>query len=117
MNAGNPVQIDLSGASATRTKDTRLAEHTGGSRVSGGARSRLGRAGWARLLDGDGRPFGVAGTGCGAVAGTGEAAVARAWGWRGGPGCLAAALRAGGGRPCPGAVDRGLGVARAPGAA
>jgi hypothetical protein len=38
MNAGNPVQIDLSGASATRTKDTRLAEHTGGSRVSGGAR-------------------------------------------------------------------------------
>jgi hypothetical protein len=32
MNAGNPVQIDLAGVSATRTKDTRLAEHTGGSR-------------------------------------------------------------------------------------
>jgi hypothetical protein len=27
MNAGNPVQIDLLGVSATRTKDTRLAEH------------------------------------------------------------------------------------------
>jgi hypothetical protein len=26
MNAENPVQIDLFGASATRTKDTRLAE-------------------------------------------------------------------------------------------
>jgi hypothetical protein len=31
MNAGNPVQIDLFGVSATRTKDTRLAEHVGGS--------------------------------------------------------------------------------------
>jgi hypothetical protein len=31
MNAENPVQIDLFGVSATRTKDTRLAEHTGGS--------------------------------------------------------------------------------------
>jgi hypothetical protein len=30
MNAGNPVQIDLLGASATGTKDTRLAEHIGG---------------------------------------------------------------------------------------
>jgi hypothetical protein len=30
MNAGNPVQIDLFGVSATRTKDTRLAEHIGG---------------------------------------------------------------------------------------
>jgi hypothetical protein len=27
MNAENPVQIALFGASATRTKDTRLAEH------------------------------------------------------------------------------------------
>jgi hypothetical protein len=35
MNAENPVQIDLSGVSATGTKDTRLAEHIGGS----GARS------------------------------------------------------------------------------
>jgi SAM-dependent methyltransferase len=31
MNAENPVQIDLFGVSATRTKDTRLAEHIGGS--------------------------------------------------------------------------------------
>ena len=31
MNAENPAQIDLSGVSATRTKDTRLAEHIGGS--------------------------------------------------------------------------------------
>jgi hypothetical protein len=31
MNAGNPVQIDLLGVSATRTRDTRLAEHIGGS--------------------------------------------------------------------------------------
>jgi hypothetical protein len=30
MNAENPVQTGLSGVSATRTKDTRLAEHTGG---------------------------------------------------------------------------------------
>jgi hypothetical protein len=30
MNAENPVQIDQFGVSATRTKDTRLAEHTGG---------------------------------------------------------------------------------------
>lgn len=35
MNAENPVQIDLFGVSATRTKDTRLAEHIGGYR--GGA--------------------------------------------------------------------------------
>jgi hypothetical protein len=34
MNAENPVQIDLFGVSTTRTKDTRLAEHIGGSRVS-----------------------------------------------------------------------------------
>jgi hypothetical protein len=34
MNAENPVQIDLFGVSATRTKDTRLAEHIGGYRVS-----------------------------------------------------------------------------------
>ena len=27
MNAENPVQIDLFGVSATRTKDARLAEH------------------------------------------------------------------------------------------
>jgi hypothetical protein len=27
MNAENPVQIDLVGVSATRTKDTRLADH------------------------------------------------------------------------------------------
>ncbi len=27
MNTGNPVQIDLFGVSATRTKDTRLAAH------------------------------------------------------------------------------------------
>jgi hypothetical protein len=33
MNAENPVQIDLFGVSATRTKDTRLAEHIGGSRT------------------------------------------------------------------------------------
>jgi hypothetical protein len=33
MNAENPVQIDLLGVSATRTKDTRLAEHIGGSRA------------------------------------------------------------------------------------
>jgi hypothetical protein len=33
MNADNPVQIDLLGASATGTKDTRLAEHIGGSGV------------------------------------------------------------------------------------
>jgi hypothetical protein len=31
MNAENPVQIDLFGVSATRTKDMRLAEHIGGS--------------------------------------------------------------------------------------
>jgi hypothetical protein len=31
MNAENPVQIDLFGVAATRTKDTRLAEHIGGS--------------------------------------------------------------------------------------
>ena len=30
MNAENPVQIDLFGVSATRTKDARLAEHIGG---------------------------------------------------------------------------------------
>jgi hypothetical protein len=30
MNAENPVQIDLFGVSATRIKDTRLAEHIGG---------------------------------------------------------------------------------------
>jgi hypothetical protein len=30
MNAENPVQIDLFGVCATRTKDTRLAEHIGG---------------------------------------------------------------------------------------
>ena len=34
MNAENPVQIDLFGVSATRTKDTRLAEHIGGYLVS-----------------------------------------------------------------------------------
>ena len=34
MNAENPVQIDLFGVSATGTKDTRLAEHIGGSRVA-----------------------------------------------------------------------------------
>jgi hypothetical protein len=39
MNAENPVQIDLFGASATRTKDTRLAEHIGG---SGASRTSLG---------------------------------------------------------------------------
>jgi hypothetical protein len=32
MNAENPVQIDLFRVSATGTKDTRLAEHVGGSR-------------------------------------------------------------------------------------
>lgn len=31
MNAENPVQTGLFGLSATRTKDTRLAEHIGGS--------------------------------------------------------------------------------------
>jgi hypothetical protein len=31
MNAENPVQIDLIGVSATRTKDTRLTEQLGGS--------------------------------------------------------------------------------------
>jgi hypothetical protein len=31
MNVGNPAQIDLFGVSGTRTKDTRLAEHIGGS--------------------------------------------------------------------------------------
>ena len=30
MNAENPVQTGLLGVSATRTKDTRLAEHNGG---------------------------------------------------------------------------------------
>ena len=30
MNAENPVQIDLFGVSATRTKDTRLTKHSGG---------------------------------------------------------------------------------------
>jgi hypothetical protein len=30
MTAENPVQIDLFGVSATPTKDTRLAEHSGG---------------------------------------------------------------------------------------
>jgi hypothetical protein len=30
MNAENPVQIDLFGVSATGTKDTRLAEQSGG---------------------------------------------------------------------------------------
>ena len=30
MNAENPVQIDLFGVSVTRTKDTRLAAHSGG---------------------------------------------------------------------------------------
>ncbi len=30
MNAENPLQIDLFGVSATRTKDTRLPEHIGG---------------------------------------------------------------------------------------
>jgi hypothetical protein len=30
MNAENPIQIDLFGASATGTKDTRLAEHIRG---------------------------------------------------------------------------------------
>jgi len=34
MNAENPVQIDLFGVSATRTKDTRLAERIGGSRLA-----------------------------------------------------------------------------------
>jgi hypothetical protein len=33
MNAENPVQTGLFGVSATRTKDTRLAEHIGGSRA------------------------------------------------------------------------------------
>jgi hypothetical protein len=33
MNAENPVQIDLFGVSATRTKDTRLAEHIGYARA------------------------------------------------------------------------------------
>jgi hypothetical protein len=33
MNAENPVQTDPFGVSATRTKDTRLAEHIGGSRA------------------------------------------------------------------------------------
>lgn len=33
MNAENPVQIDLFGVSATRTKDTRLAEHSGYART------------------------------------------------------------------------------------
>jgi hypothetical protein len=33
MNAANPLQIDLFGVSATRTKDTRLAEHIGGCRA------------------------------------------------------------------------------------
>jgi hypothetical protein len=32
MNAENPVQMDPFGVSATRTKDTRLAERIGGSR-------------------------------------------------------------------------------------
>jgi hypothetical protein len=31
MNAENPVQIDLFGVPATRTKYTRLPEHIGGS--------------------------------------------------------------------------------------
>ena len=51
MNAENPVQIDLFGVSATRTKDTRLAEHIGGSarvllRPSMTQRYKMG--GWAR---------------------------------------------------------------------
>lgn len=32
MNGEKPVQIDLFDVSATGTKDTRLAEHIGGSR-------------------------------------------------------------------------------------
>jgi hypothetical protein len=36
MNTENPVQIDLFGVSATGTKDTRLAEHIGGSRARPG---------------------------------------------------------------------------------
>jgi hypothetical protein len=34
MNTGNPVQIDLFGVSATRTKDTSLAEHIEASLLS-----------------------------------------------------------------------------------
>jgi hypothetical protein len=43
MNAENPVLIDLFGVSATRTKDTRLAEHIGGScaPVAGAVRTVL----------------------------------------------------------------------------
>ena len=37
MNAENPIQIDLFGVSATLTKDTRLAEHIGGSGAAGTA--------------------------------------------------------------------------------
>jgi hypothetical protein len=39
MNTENPVQIDLFGVSATGTKDTRLAEHIGGSSVWPGMRA------------------------------------------------------------------------------
>jgi len=42
MNAENPVQIDLFGVSATRIKDTRLAEQIGGSGASPIARFRYG---------------------------------------------------------------------------
>jgi hypothetical protein len=50
MNAENPLQIDLFGISATRTKDTRLAEHIGGNvgpwrRVGWGLRVRARRSG------------------------------------------------------------------------
>jgi hypothetical protein len=41
MNAENPAQIDLFGVSATRTKDTRLAEHIEWLFVSRLARRRL----------------------------------------------------------------------------
>jgi hypothetical protein len=39
MNAENPVQIDLFGVSATRTKDTRLAAQSGSRVCEPGIRS------------------------------------------------------------------------------
>ena len=42
MNAENPVQTGLFGASATGTKDTRLAEHIGGSGALIGTRTANG---------------------------------------------------------------------------
>ena len=48
MNAENPVQIDLFGVSATRTKDTRLVDQNGGT-VRCRSGQRLNHPGWPVL--------------------------------------------------------------------